>query len=138
MNKRHELLENIKQFIDKLPSLKAYTSTKLVKDAASIGKIIVKAVTTSKMRKFLDSLRTIKYNILHQEEYNIQDVVLLTPKIAYIAGKEKEKDKKVILTQLSDIVASAISKVQDKKDLMLLVEFVEAIVAYHRFYGGKD
>jgi len=32
----------------------------------------------------------------------------------------------------------AMDKVEDKKDFDYFVEFLEAIVAYHKYHGGKD
>jgi len=57
----------------------------------------------------------------------------LRPKLAYLAGREHK------LKPLMEVLDPAIKAgAQSKENFQKLVYLIESIVAYHRFYGGKD
>ncbi len=87
-----------------------------------VGEIIgmlltVQGVTKTQLRKFLDFFSIKK------------PLVLLKPKLAYETGRKKE------LWILKDIIDPYLEKNENWDKVK---GFIEAIVAYHRFYGGKD
>ena len=42
------------------------------------------------------------------------------------------------MQHFADIMYMAIERTKTVKDFDYFVEFLEAIVAYHKYYGGKD
>ena len=97
-------------------------------------------LTTSKIRKLL-SMTNILYNQVSHDlnpklNEDIQkDVQYLKMRFAYEAGREPKEvkpfvEKAKILEYIDDIGDS-----RDK--LILFCNYIEALVAYHRFYGGK-
>jgi CRISPR-associated protein Csm2 len=65
---------------------------------------------------------------------------LLKPKLAYAAGRAGNKDK---IHELRPVLDQAIDAVKPNEagaiDRMnTFVQFLEAILAYHKAYGGKD
>jgi CRISPR-associated protein Csm2 len=58
--------------------------------------------------------------------------MLLKPKLAYAAGRQDE------VKPLMAVLVPCIDRVHTKDDFSHFYRFVEAIIAYHRFHGGRD
>lgn len=97
--------------------------------------------TTSQIRKLLSAVNTlqnriqaIKGDTLDHEATN--EIKYLKVKIAYMVGRERRK--------LSDLIKKGqfIERIDaignDKSKFLQFSRFMESIVAYHKFYGGKD
>ena len=82
-------------------------------------------MSSSQIRNVLDRLQ-------RMGGYSPDKLQLLRPLLAYAAGRHGGKVK-----HLQGIIDRAILKVKDEKSFENLKNFFEAIVAYHRFYGGK-
>jgi len=98
----------------------------LVSYADELGKHFArspKELSTGQIRNVLSELQTL-------QEYDGARLQLLRPKLAYAAGRHGGKVK-----DLHKVLEEAIS-LTDENNFSLLKNFVEAIVAYHRFYGG--
>lgn len=112
----------------------------LVEYAEIMGIVcVVKDLKTSQIRKFLDAVHKLDMQRQRGEGFEREKVFLLKPKIAYAAGKKEE------VRPLMDVLSPCIDKVWTTPDnakseeaFKKLVSFVEAIVAYHKFYGGQD
>jgi len=65
-----------------------------------------------------------------------RDLVLLKPKLAYAAGRQN------VVKPFQEFLFELINKTVNSKKLELALEnffiMVESVVAYHKFYGGKD
>ena len=65
-----------------------------------------------------------------------RDLVLLKPKLAYAAGRQN------VVKSFQEFLFELINKTVNSKKLELALEnffiMVESVVAYHKFYGGKD
>ncbi len=59
------------------------------------------------------------------------DVVLLKPKLAYAAARQRSAKP------LEEVISLAIDKVESAKDFERLVQLIESIIAYHKAEGGK-
>ena len=87
------------------------------------------------------SLVTELYNdIIHEpsnklgEEY-VERIQYLRLRIAYEAGRDKQVAEFVRKSNLLGYV----KQIKDNKKLFLLfTKYVEALVAYHKYYGGRD
>jgi CRISPR-associated protein Csm2 len=98
----------------------------LVSYADELGKHFArepKELSTRQIRNVLSELQTL-------QEYDGARLQLLRPKLAYAAGRHGGKVK-----DLHKVLEEAIS-LTNQKNFSLLKHFVEAIVAYHKFYGG--
>lgn len=93
------------------------------------GNVVVKAMTTTQLRKFFGEVKRIEMN-----GFNLSEFIMLNPLLAYAAGREKEKAK---LKDFQKQMSIAIREVKDEKDFENFVNIFEAIVAYHKCYGGK-
>jgi CRISPR-associated protein Csm2 len=142
--------------IQSLQGLKDYPIRKLVEDAEGFGPYLKrKRLETNQIRKFLDAINRVKTTLSQididtnktQQEANTDepkklaeqtkfdyveaDIVLLKPKLAYAAARQSSAQP------LSDVMSVAIDKVHSVQDFERLVQFIEAIIAYHKAAGGK-
>lgn len=108
-------------------------------------------VTTSQIRKFLTAVNTVKekismYRMDNKEKNDLLPVSLqaqikyLKVKLAYQIGRNKGKygnpveafEKEAGLMKWIDEIKGS-AKEYDK-----FFNYIEALVAYHKFYGGRD
>ena len=112
-------------------------------------------LTTSKIRGILSLVTELYNDIIHEpsnklgEEY-VERIQYLRLRIAYEAGRDKQVAEFVRKSNLLGYV----KQIKDNKKLFLLftkyvevkrkkndkekTKYVEALVAYHKYYGGKD
>ena len=118
-----------------------------------ISKIIgayfqTQGVNTTKIRKFLDAVRKLQAEInkkspsdKEKENKDLRlEILMLKPKIAYTAAKHKQLKPfvKIINHFIDEVYNNSSPNFIDRNSFQKLVYFIESIVAYHRFYGGKD
>lgn len=117
--------------IGELQTLSGLGADKLVDLAEQLGDFLANRIRlkTSQIRKFLDAVNEIKT----QEEADFRSAcMLLKPKLAYAAGRQDE------VKPLMAVLVPCINKVHNKNDFMNFYRFVESIIAYHRYHGGRD
>ena len=103
-----------------------------------------KKITTSKIRGLLSGMSDIYNDVVRVEGEELpQDIVdriqYLIVQFVYEYGRDDKKDGSVrrfineskILNKIDQIGTS-------KKKFIEMERYMEALVAYHRFYGGKD
>ncbi|ADL07300.1 type III-A CRISPR-associated protein Csm2 [Thermosediminibacter oceani] len=98
--------------------------------AEKTGKLLAtKRVSVSQIRKIFNKARRIKY-----EENGIFELRMLKAVIAYTAGRfpENMKEFKGIFTKAIEIAEKS------EENLKRFKQFFEAVVAYHRSYGGRE
>ena len=89
-----------------------------------------KQLSTSQIRNILDEIQRISTKDFQEVKNKLH---LLRPKLAYAAGRHKGRVK-----DFRDVVEEAIKLITEPEHFKNFRNFVEAIVAYHRYYGGKD
>ena len=117
----------------KLSKFSDLTTDTLVNQAEEMGKFLAQKVrlTTRQIRRFLDAVNKIKSSGRQETDFR-SACLLLKPKLAYAAGRKKA------VKPLMTVLVPCIDKVHSEEDFMHFHRFVEAIVAYHRFYNGTD
>lgn len=103
-----------------------------------------KKITTSKIRGLLSGMSDIYNDVVRVEGEELpQDIVdriqYLKVQFVYEYGRDDKKDGSVrrfineskILNKIDQIGTS-------KKKFIEMERYMEALVAYHRFYGGED
>lgn len=112
----------------------------LVEQSKKNNKGRVDIVTTSKIRNLLAMTADIYNQVLNHtsEKLNtklVGDIEYLRVHFLYECGREQKVrelvEKAQILELLKEIGAS-------KKNYLLFSRYMEALVAFHRYYGGKD
>lgn len=122
------------------------TRTNYVDEAEKVVKKLVTdksgniALSTSKIRNILTMVSGIYNDVIHlsgtELDVDLQErIQYLKMRFAYEAGREKTvKDlrDKAEIAQLLDGIGT------DKEKCIIFCRYMESIVAYHKFYGGKE
>lgn len=98
------------------------------------------SIKTNQIRNFFAAILAIKNKVETMEKFDFSkietDILLLKPKIAYAAGRKKE------VLPFKDLVDDLIDAIKNSKNKEKAVNnffvIIESIIAYHKFYGGKD
>lgn len=106
-----------------------------------LAKNIDKMVTTSKLRKLLSMTSDIYNDVLlcrndKLDSSIVERINYLRIRFLYEAGRNRRDvgkfvEKAEILNCLAEIQGS-------KKRFILFNRYMEALIAYHKYYGGKD
>ena len=97
-------------------------------------------VTTSKIRNILSMAADIYDKVLQNKEDQLSDEIVsrieyLRVRMIYECGREQMVKNFVNAAQLLDYIKMIGS---DKKKYILYYHYLEALVAFHRYKGGKD
>ena len=111
----------------------------LVEWADKIGHAIADQITTSQIRNIFDTARQIQLRWDNDPDGAYRDAVLLRPKLSYFAKREGRamEDLRKILTPALEVMSQTESADERRKRFNRFVDFFEAIVAYHKAYGGN-
>ena len=96
------------------------------------GKIGFNQMTTSQVRNFFGEIRRIQMKGYDNNKGAFQ---MLKPKLAYAVARSKGQNK---IRDFQRVVNELIVQVATENDYNNFVNFMEAIVAYHKANGGKD
>jgi len=129
--------EQIAREIKGLERMSELSAEKLVSFADNLGEFLAKRarLKTSQIRKFLDAVNSIKSRGRAKKEetsFFQRETLLLKPKLAYAAGRQNE------VKPLMEVLDPCMDKVKNEQDFLCFSRFVEAIIAYHRFHGGRE
>jgi CRISPR type III-A-associated protein Csm2 len=79
-------------------------------------------------------LRNIYTEVIKLKKDEVQKLYAIRPKLAYAAGRAEKDDVKEIMLLMDDLI----KEVKSESQLVAFQKFFEAIIAYHKFYGGKQ
>ncbi len=116
----------------------------LVTEAETLGKQLAQQrLSTSQIRNIFGTVRRIEMNWPENPQDDAdrerarkaqRDLLLLKPKMAYQAKRERGRGVKM----LTDVLSEAIDLVGDNRTYFQnFVDFFEAILAYHKANGGN-
>jgi CRISPR-associated protein Csm2 len=112
----------------------------LVQWAEKIGEALARQVTTSQLRNVFGTVRQIQMAWDNDPARAYRDVILLKPKLGYFARRERGRgmaDLERVLSPAIDEIAKAGQDAERKERFMRFADLFEAIVAYHKKYGGN-
>ncbi len=97
-------------------------------------------VTTSQIRNILAMVSQIYNNVIIDTDETLSETVqsqlrYLKIKIVYAAGREDTVRKFVEESQIAQLLDAIGSS---RQNFMLYAHYMEALVAYHRFYDGRN
>lgn len=129
--------EDAKSRFESLPYqsswIKVGATESLVAYAETMGEFMAKnGLTNSKIRSIYGEIKRIQMGEFEKEKSSF---FLLKPKVAYALGRD-EKNEGLKLFKL--IFECCYADVADSKTYQNFCKFIEAILAYHKAYGGKD
>ncbi|HPN39738.1 MAG TPA: type III-A CRISPR-associated protein Csm2 [Melioribacteraceae bacterium] len=112
----------------------------------SFGKTLANTSTgirTSQVRNIYSAIISIRTKLKNKNNTNNKidddiktDLILIKPKLAYATGRVK--NVKPLYELLSKAIDCSINSQNQVKSVSNLISIVETIVAYHKFFGGKD
>lgn len=88
-------------------------------------------ITTSQLRNIFSTIKSLEYS-----EKNKTKINLLRVKFAYISGRSDKREMNE-MKNLCEFLDKLILQIKDEKSWKEFKDFFEAIIAYHKFYGGK-
>ena len=97
-------------------------------------------LTTSKIRNILSMISMIYNEVLHYPSDKLNEDIVerlkyLKMRFAYEAGREKAVKDLIEVAKIFEIIDWV---GDDKQRCILFCKYMESIVAYHKFNGGKD
>ena len=97
-------------------------------------------VTTSKIRNILSMSADIYNDVVNSAENSLSEsekskIDYLRVRVVYEAGREPSVKNFIEEAQIIDILKSI---ERTRKDYILFNRYMESLVAFHRYYGGKD
>jgi CRISPR-associated protein Csm2 len=133
---RPSVVDEIVKKVGALGKLEELSADDLVEFCDQFGNELKEdKVTTSQMRKVFSEIKHMHLEARSpgsQAVFNPDRVKLLKPKIAYLAGREAK------LKPFKRVMDALIDKVRDEQDFGRLAAFMEAVIAYHKYHGGRD
>ncbi|MFQ6115357.1 MAG: type III-A CRISPR-associated protein Csm2, partial [bacterium] len=107
--------------VQSIQSFSLFSVDKIIEFAQKMAPVLKsKGLKTAQIRKFFDTLRRIQAGIRERGLFDKEEVILLKPKLAYAAGRNREQ-----VTPLFEILEPAISKINNEQDFSRFVQFVE-------------
>ncbi len=98
------------------------------------------ALSTTQLRRFFGEIKRISADF----ESNKKDLPMLKPLLAYAVGRDKDDkgNNKTKIKEFEEEITKALNAIRSEdnkvKDFKNFVKIFESIVAYHKFYGGKQ
>ncbi|HOT98543.1 MAG TPA: type III-A CRISPR-associated protein Csm2 [bacterium] len=129
------VVEEILKIVKKNSAMSAFKGEDLVNCAEKFAKYLAKDVRlkTSQIRKFLDAVKKVQYQGLSTGEYDFRtEAMMMKPKLAYAAGRSME------VKPFMEVITLCIDRVRTREDFEQFAKFIEAIVAYHKYFGGRE
>lgn len=99
-------------------------------------------LTTGQIRKFFGEVRRIDSDVIRHKD----DIPMLKPMLAYAVGRDKNDrgQNKTKIKEFGEELIKALDSIRygesDKiiGDYKNFVKLFESLVAYHKYFGGKD
>lgn len=113
--------------------IKTGATPEMVTYAEEAGKFMaINKLTNSKIRSIYGEIKRIQMGEFEKEKSSFY---LLKPKVAYALGRDEHNEGLKLFKLVFD---HCFADVEDQKTYHNFCNFIEAILAYHKAYGGKD
>ncbi|MFA5622210.1 MAG: type III-A CRISPR-associated protein Csm2 [Thermovirgaceae bacterium] len=126
------------QRIKSLPSLQELTAEKLVEMTRSLGKRFAeKKVPASQIYKFHEHIIRLATNV-SAGRVEPSEAKILSYHLSYAAARITNVDQRNAMKELASFFDAALEKTGTAGDIVRLRQISEAVVAYHKFFGGRN
>ncbi len=85
-------------------------------------------ITTAQLRNVFSKVKNLG---------DCSELYTLRPKLAYVSGRAEKDEMKTLLFLLDELLVKVSEKKQPEQ-LKQFKNFFEAVIAYHKYFGGKD
>ena len=119
--------------------LNAISPEELNRRGEALGKELAREITTNQLRNIYGAVQHIRVRASRPQP-DTEDInrrlIFLKPKLAYASGRQKKLiSLRNVLVQAIDSVVQSENPESARENFFILME---SVVAYHRFYGGKE
>ncbi len=104
------------------------------------GRTFSQNVKTSQLRTFYSAVNSIRVRFQEKLEFSTdieRRLILLKPKLAYAAGRHPSQ-LKTFQSFMVQAIDGVVNSENQTKALINFFDLLEAVVAYHKFHGGRD
>ncbi len=104
----------------------------------------VPMVTTSKIRSILAMTSDIYNEVIMQQNDKLSDdlagrIEYLRIRVVYEVGRDEDRDKPVKSFVMQSKILEILKEIKgSRKNYILFNRYMESLVAFHKFYGGKE
>jgi len=130
----------MRQNLNDVTDLSALSPEEINQIAQFQGEKFARVIKTNQIRNIFSTITKIRNDFKSSKgkfgESIRRDLVMLKPKLAYAAGRNSDVKP---FQQLFDSAINGVIKSSNPEEaLRNFFDLAEAVVAYHKFYGGKD
>jgi len=123
-----KLLSNLPQVLNQLEDVKSY-DTALGVISGIAKELAIKNISTSRLRNIYNHVHALSSN-----EDGLKELKRLRYLLAYTAARERNKFFRKVVEKIDKIIVN----IKEPGKITLFQQFMEALIAYHRFYGGQE
>ncbi|WP_297504502.1 type III-A CRISPR-associated protein Csm2 [Thermococcus sp.] len=113
-----------------------------LQNAMKLGSYLSRNLKTSQIRKVLEIARRVHFDIQRGNERDfLNDIVRMRYLLAYAVGKATNRYQREALRDLYEVLDPMLERVMNDpkpENFEVFYDFLQAVVAYHKFYGGGD
>jgi len=100
-----------------------------------------KEIKTAQIRNIFSSIQAIRTKFRIEGKVSdelIRELILLKPKVAYAKGRNKKREFETLYYMMKNAIDKTVESKQKDLALKNFIALMESIVAYHKFFGGRD
>ncbi|MBP1912855.1 type III-A CRISPR-associated protein Csm2 [Thermococcus stetteri] len=134
-NKIEEIKSSARNFF-------GWSAQERLQNAMELGKYLSHNLKTNQIRRVLEIARRIHLDIRRGKERDfVDDVVRMRYLLAYAVGKTTNRNQREALKNFYEILDQMLEVIMNDpkpEKFEVFYDFLQAVVAYHKFYGGGD
>ena len=102
--------------------------------------LFLKKLTNSKLRNIYGLITNVYMRVATPEDFDSirAELQIIKVRIAYEAGRDDDKEKPVRTFIVDSHLMQMIDSIQSYEQFQLYCRYAESLIAYFKFYGGKD
>ena len=121
-------LKKLPQVLKQLKDVNQYDDA--LDTISNIAKMFKKNnITTSRLRNIYNHIYVLKDN-----EEGLKELKRVRYLLAYVAGRENKQFFREFVEKVDEIIKD----IKNASEIELFKQFMEALIAYHRFHGGRE
>ena len=121
-------LKKLPQVLKQLKDVNQYDDA--LDTISNIAKMFKKNnITTSRLRNIYNHIYVLKDN-----EEGLKELKRVRYLLAYVAGRENKQFFREFVEKVDEIIKD----IKNASEIELFKQFMEALIAYHRFHGGGE
>ncbi len=137
-----EIADEILSELNSINKLRELEAESIDKWSERFGKALSRDVKVNQIRKIFSEVKRLQKSFekerfekreSKEKKFDADKVNLLKPKLAYTAGRHGA------VRPLQKVLSGCITgKISEPEDFQKFVDLFEAILAYHKYYGGRE